>query len=458
MLAPRAAGLRPARIIRHSHTRAAAAALPDWVADARAKAPTAFLPDPEGRHWADAPTTPTTTTPAAPPPLLAGVLLAVKDTYDVAGQPTGFGNPTWRAAHPRAVTTAPAVAALQAAGARLVGRAICDELTFGLEGCNAHDGSPANPAAPGRTCGGSSSGCAAAVASGAVHVALGSDTGGSVRLPASFTGTFGFRPTHGAVSLAGACALAPSYDTAGWFASSAALLRAAGEVLLSTGGGPKTTRPHRRALTRWLVAADAFDAAQPATAAALYAAVSVAKPALDALFTGGGPTEVSAAPAALPGGLAAAAAAFRVTQAAEVTATLGPWVNGPAAPVLGPTIAARLAWAAGVPAAEVEAGAAARAAVRAHLDAVLGEDGVLMLPAAPGPPPAPGQSEDADAARTAILALTAPAGLAGLPQAVIPCATIAGEGPVGLGLVGPRGCDAELLRVAEAVAAALGRA
>lgn len=335
------------------------AAIPPWAAAARAVAPSAFMPDEEGRDWAEPTPSPSSSTTPSTSPLPPGTLLAVKDTFDIAGQATGFGSPAWRAAHPPARSTAAAVAALLAAGARMVGRTICDELTYGLEGENPHFGSPANPAAPGRVTGGSSAGSAAAVASGAVPLALGSDTGGSVRLPASYCGVFGFRPTHGRVSLAGACALAPSYDTAGWFAADAGLLRAAGRVLL----GPPPPGLRTR-LDRWLVAADAFDLASPETAAALFGPVAAAKEGLlGSVFTASASPEEVCIGSCLEGGLPAAADAFRVTQAAEITATLGPWLAA-ARPALGPVVADRLAWAAAVSDAQARAGDAARATVR----------------------------------------------------------------------------------------------
>ena len=134
------------------------------------------------------------------------------------------------------------VTALLQAGARLVGKTKTVELAYGLTGENVWQGTPLNPRAPDRFPGGSSCGSAAAVAAGLVDFALGSDTGGSVRIPASYCGLFGIRPSHGAVSLAGACPLAPSFDTCGWFTRSAALLAGVGEVLLP-GGRPGGGRP-----------------------------------------------------------------------------------------------------------------------------------------------------------------------------------------------------------------------
>ncbi|CAI5474242.1 unnamed protein product [Closterium sp. Yama58-4] len=145
---------------------------------------------------------------------LRGLTFAVKDMYDVAGVPTGFGNPTWLATHDVPHTTAPVVQALLEAGATLVGKAAMDELAFSLAGENAHYGTPLNPKAPLRIPGGSSSGSAAAVAAGLVDFALGSDTAGSVRIPANHCGVWGIRSSHARLPLTGAQPLQPSMDAA----------------------------------------------------------------------------------------------------------------------------------------------------------------------------------------------------------------------------------------------------
>ncbi|MBM4421723.1 MAG: amidase, partial [Chloroflexi bacterium] len=203
--------------------------------------------------------------PTRPGPL-SGLTFGAKDSFDVAGVPTCFGSPDWLGTHPVPTRTAPAVQALLDAGARLVGKTQCDELTYSLNGENAHYGTPINPRAPGRIPGGSSSGSAAAVAGGLCDFTLGSDTGGSVRLPASYCGVWGMRPTHGRIALEGACPLAPSFDTAGWFAGTPELLERVGRVLL--GDSTEPVRP-----LRLLIARDAFDLLSPPVAAALEPAV-----------------------------------------------------------------------------------------------------------------------------------------------------------------------------------------
>ena len=127
---------------------------------------------------------------------LFGLTFAAKDILDVAGHVTGGGNPDWKATHEAATRTAWAVQELVDAGASMVGKTISDELTRGIFGENVHYGTPINSRAPDRVPGGSSSGSVSAVAGGLVDFALGSDTGGSVRIPASFCGVFGLRPTH----------------------------------------------------------------------------------------------------------------------------------------------------------------------------------------------------------------------------------------------------------------------
>ncbi len=165
------------------------------------------------------------TRPGAARGPLEGLTFAAKDVFDVEGSRTGFGHPAWLETHPPATETAFAITRLLEAGASLTGRTISDELCYSIAGENAHYGTPINPRAPDRLPGGSSSGSAVAVTGGLVDFALGTDCGGSVRVPASYCGLFGLRPTHGRISLDGVSRFAPRFDTVGWFARDAAMLK-----------------------------------------------------------------------------------------------------------------------------------------------------------------------------------------------------------------------------------------
>jgi amidase len=163
---------------------------------------------------------------------LAGYSFAAKDVFDIAGVGTGFGHPEWLATHEVPRVTAPAVQKLLEAGANLIGKAQSDELCYSLSGENVHYGTPENAAAPGRIPGGSSSGSAAAVAAGLCDFALGTDCGGSVRIPASYCGLLGIRPGLGQVPADGVLEFAPSFDVVGWFAKTGMLMQRVGDVLL----------------------------------------------------------------------------------------------------------------------------------------------------------------------------------------------------------------------------------
>src|ERR1700759_788179 len=163
---------------------------------------------------------------------LAGLTFAAKDLFDVAGVPTGGGNHDWPTGRPIPARHSWAVQTLLDGGATLIGKTITDEVSLGILGENAFDGTPKNAAAPGRVPGGSSSGSAAAVAAGICDTALGTDTGGSVRVPSSFCGLYGIRPTHGRIDTTGMLPQAPTSDTTGWFARDAGTFAKVSSVML----------------------------------------------------------------------------------------------------------------------------------------------------------------------------------------------------------------------------------
>src|SRR5579885_2555035 len=241
---------------------------------------------------------------------LSGLTFAAKDLFDVAGQPTGGGNPDWAKYYPVPTRHAWAVERLLDAGATLVGKTITDEVSLGIVGENAFDGTPTNPRALGRVPGGSSSGSAAAVAAGLCDTALGTDTGGSVRVPASFCGLYGIRPTHGRLDLTGMMQQAPTSDTTGWFARDADSFARVSAVML--GEAIADQRPRRL-----LIAADAFALIDPETAAAL-------EPMVERLRAlAGEAAEVTMAPP----GLATWARAQRTLQPYEAWQTFAPWID-----------------------------------------------------------------------------------------------------------------------------------
>lgn len=364
---------------------------------------------------------------------LAGLTFGVKDIYDIAGHKTGFGSPDWLATRAPATETAPVVASLLAAGADMLGKTQTDELTYSLNGENAHYGTPVNVNAPRRIPGGSSSGSAAAVAGGLVDFALGSDTGGSVRAPASFCGIYGMRPTHGRISLIGACALAKSFDTAGWFARDAALLERVGQVLLGAEAPP--------AAGELLLAQDALALLDNKAVAALQPALARIKTALGTPR----PLTVSAE------GLSQWFQAFRVLQGAEIHAQLGDWVKQ-TQPRLGPGVRERMAWVATISAADVASAQAVRDAARLQMDAILANNAVLVLPTVSDIAPLlHTPAAELDDFRARAMSLLCIAGLAGLPQVNLPLATLQ-DCPLGVSLVAARGNDALLLALAKRIA------
>ncbi|CAK9328360.1 unnamed protein product [Citrullus colocynthis] len=183
---------------------------------------------------------------------LTGLTFAVKDIFDIDGYATGFGNPEWLRTHPPANQTAPAVLAILRGGATCIGKTIMDEMAFSISGENFHYGTPQNPCALNRTPGGSSSGSAVAVGAKLVDFSLGTDTGGSVRVPASYCGILGFRPSHGVVSTSGVIPMTQSFDTVGWFARDSAILERVGRLLL------QEPEVERYKPTQVLIAEDCF--------------------------------------------------------------------------------------------------------------------------------------------------------------------------------------------------------
>ncbi|MCA3266150.1 MAG: amidase [Azospirillum sp.] len=358
---------------------------------------------------------------------LAGTIFAAKDLFDVAGRRTGAGNPTWLQTHNMALKTAPAIEKLVHAGATLLGKTQTVELAFGMTGHNIHYGMPLNPAAPERIPGGSSSGSASAVAGRACDFALGTDTGGSVRVPASYCGIFGMRPTHGRISVEGVVPLCPSFDTVGWFAREAVLLERVGRVLLDeTDPAPEPNR--------LLVAVDAQRLSDPDVHKAILPWIGRARSFFEYVYD----TEIGGA--LLPEW----SDAYRILAGAEAWATHGEWIEE-TKPKLGPDVMARFMAGKSFGPEQIAKAKTVQQAAIARLGELLLPGTILCLPTAPVPPPLR-EAEDAtfERVRQRTMQLTCPAGLAGLPQINVP-AGFAGDAPVGVSFVAARGSDAMLL-------------
>lgn len=357
---------------------------------------------------------------------LNGLRVAVKDNFDLADTVTGAGSPTWAATQARAARNARLVGRLLELGAVVNGKTHMDELAFSLMGQNAHYGTPHNPVTPDRVPGGSSSGSAVAVASGAADIGLGSDTGGSVRVPAAFCGLFGWRPTHGALPTEGMLGLASSYDVPGFLTrESGTLERLAALLLPGEVPAPGALRTPR----------DLWEMATPETAATLR---QTAPPADEA-------------PLLPPSLRDALLDTFRICQGADVAALLGPWIAANT-PEFGPGVAERFAAACAITPDAAAAARATRASIRTHLLSHLSDRTVLIYPTTPGPAPLLTCSgAEMDAYRATALTLLSVAGHAGLPQVTLPL--IGKDGAArGLSLVGAPGSDRLLLAIATRLA------
>ena len=361
---------------------------------------------------------------------LAGLRLGVKDLFHIAGLPTGAGNPDWLASHPLPQQTSPIVFDLLQAGAELVGKTQTDELAYSLNGLNIHYGAPLNPQCPDRLPGGSSSGSAVAVAAGDIDIGLGTDTGGSIRVPASYNGLFGIRTTHGLLSREHMVPLAPLFDTVGWMTADGTLLEAVGKVLLPEDLPQWPTGPLRvgviepeiQGFSLWSEDHEAWLTHQMG--------LSVFKRlSLSADW------------------LARASQCFRTLQGRAIWQTHGQWISE-RQPHFAPDIRARFDWCSQLTPAQEREAQIERLALQVEIQDWFEGVDLLLLPTTPGPAPLLGADATwMDNYRSQLMGLTAPAGLAGLPQVHLPVLSVAGA-PAGVSLLGQAGFDRALLELA----------
>lgn len=361
---------------------------------------------------------------------LAGLSAVVKDMYDIAGERTGCGSPEWLATHPPAARNCPPVQKILDAGATIIGKTVCDEYFYSVSGANAHYGTPVNARAPGRLPGGSSAGSAAACGAGLCDFALGSDTGGSVRVPASFNGIYGLRPTHERVEHSGVADMAPSFDVPGWLAATPGVFRKVGTVLLDS-------RRVAAKIDRVVVLEDAFAQAEEPVADLLRTLLEFMSDDLPGMAHG----------RIAPDGFDPWREAFRIVQAYETWQTFGAFIARHK-PNLGPGVKERMQFASTVTATQANASRAVVDKARDHIRQIVVPGTVLALPTAPSiAPKIEISGAELEEFRTRVMRLTCTSGISSLPQMNVPGATINGC-PIGLSFIGWAGGDEALLDLA----------
>lgn len=373
---------------------------------------------------------------------LSGLTFAVKDLIDLAGYPTSCGNPDWLDSHPPAVANAICVEQLLNDGATCIGKAMTDQLAFSLQGENYFYGTPLNPRAPERVPGGSSSGSASAVAQGLCDFSIGTDTGGSVRVPASNCGIWGWRSTHGLISLAGVNPLAPTFDTVSFFASDFSILHRVAKVYYQEQGETSNGSP------QIYVICEAWDLAEKSVVDALWKHV-------ESLKQIGTVKEISMREIdqeTAADGMTNWLKTYNSVQRAEIWSCLGPWVEG-RKPNLGAGTANNFALAKNEPREEVAEHWDRRTRYFNRLKRFLSTNDFICIPTAPTVAPLKGflpANRDKSDYYPRALSLTSIAGIGRLPQISLPLGSADGA-PIGLSLLGRNGNDEGLFNLVASV-------
>ncbi|RTR31843.1 amidase [Robertmurraya yapensis] len=356
---------------------------------------------------------------------LDGLTCGIKDVMSIKGYQNAAGNPDWLRTHEPANENAPVINRLLEQGATITGTTHTDELMFSLNGENFHYGTPINPNSPGRIPGGSSSGSAVAVAAGLVDFAIGTDTGGSVRIPSSYCGIFGFRPTHGYVDIAGVIPLAKSFDTVGWMAREADLLLKVGETLI-----PPSSSGEQE-FTHFYLEEEAWSFLEEESKQILLKAVSN--------------SEEKSTLKIAEAGLSEWANLFRTIQGIEIWKEHGEWIERER-PTFGPGIAERFLWTSTLNQDELEPKIERKEKIKEQLSKLLKDNGLLVIPTAPGEAPLKNLSmEKMEQYRSRTMQLTCIAGLTGFPQVTIPFVKEDGL-PIGLSFIANEFQDLNLLK------------
>ncbi len=369
---------------------------------------------------------------------LEGLRLAVKDVFDMQGMPTSAGNPTWLESHPIPSSTHSSVVSLLSKGAQFVGKTMTDELAYSLNGQNVHFPQLLNPITPDRLVGGSSSGSAAAVACNLADIGLGTDTGGSIRVPASYNGLYGFRPTHGVIPCDDMLSLAPSFDTVGWLTRDFETLEKVAAALLpnndpSAENQTGVSAVESDAAIPVCVVTDLVDASEHASEIYDW----IAK--LEGVET----TSITIDAEALQ-----TSETFRVLQGLEIWQEHGNWITDQK-PTFAKDIEKRIHWCRQLTDAQREQASRQQHVIQQHMNHVAKNNLAMLIPTTPGRSPLLDVDENKLATyREDLMALTAIAGLTGRPQIHLPMFTIDGA-PCGVSLIGNKHADLQLISIAK---------
>ena len=359
---------------------------------------------------------------------LSGKSFVFKDLFDVKGYVTGAGNPAWLSSHDKATHSSPLINALLVHGATCVGRVQTDELAYSLNGQNIHYGTPLNPIATDCLPGGSSSGSAVAVARGDADFSIGTDTGGSVRVPASYCGLFGLRPTLGKLDLQHCFELSKSFDTAGIFSRDLTLMGNLFSVL--TGSPINACGAKKLYIDNSLL--------EQISAERLRALERYCKNAKITLLT-------SDIIAQSGHSLESLSLLFRTIQGFEIIELHDQWLQQHGH-TLDTAIMERVIWARTISESQYQQAKQQQQRFKLYLDAAFKQlDGLWILPTTPsGAPKLTLSGEPLALYRSQLMGLTSIAGLSGFPQLHLPMQGLA-EGPCGFSVMATENSEAELI-------------
>jgi amidase len=356
---------------------------------------------------------------------LKNLKFVLKDMCDVKNIKTSCGNPDFYKACEPAKKHAEFLSNILSEGAILEGITICDEFFYSVIGENSHYGTPKNLNAPNCVPGGSSSGSAAALTTDLFDFSIGSDTGGSVRVPASFCGLLGIRPTHGRINANGVYPMAPSFDTIGWFSNNIKTFQKIGEVLLDKNENENIT------FNQFVIAEDLLELVDTDIKNQFNSYYKELHPNIKHIrLSKFSKSEI--------------ADNFRILQAGEIKEHVIPWIEKNK-PKISLEINSRIEMASEILPLEIDAAKTFRQEIISEINNSLPEGDIAIFPTTPFSAPKCGQSDqDLGSDRKKIMEMTSIAGMTSRPQISIP--KFKGKtGPVGISILGWQNSDEILL-------------